>query len=139
MKSNKLILVSALAAGFLVTEVHAATEWNVSLWGKRRAFTENVEKLAELVEQGVPLVGAAARDQVPLPRDLAEAVLFVVVIHVGRPGLHVVVFVHRLEQSVVVRQRTETEARRILSVHLCDTHLPEMRRRAEAVQPGFFE
>jgi TRAP-type C4-dicarboxylate transport system substrate-binding protein len=28
-----------------------ATEWNVSLWGKRRAFTENVEKLAELVEE----------------------------------------------------------------------------------------
>jgi TRAP-type C4-dicarboxylate transport system substrate-binding protein len=27
-----------------------ATEWNVSLWGKRRAFTEHVEKLAELVE-----------------------------------------------------------------------------------------
>jgi len=26
-----------------------ATEWNVSLWGKRRAFTENTEKLAELV------------------------------------------------------------------------------------------
>ena len=26
-----------------------ATEWNVSLWGKRRAFTEHVEKLAELV------------------------------------------------------------------------------------------
>jgi len=28
-----------------------ATEWNVSLWGKRRAFTEQVEKLAELVEE----------------------------------------------------------------------------------------
>lgn len=27
----------------------AATEWNVSLWGKRRAFTEHVEKLAETV------------------------------------------------------------------------------------------
>ncbi len=26
-----------------------ATEWNVSLWGQRRAFTEHVEKLAELV------------------------------------------------------------------------------------------
>ena len=26
-----------------------AVEWNVSLWGKRRAFTEHVEKLAELV------------------------------------------------------------------------------------------
>jgi len=28
-----------------------ATEWNVSLWGKRRAFTENTEKLAELVAE----------------------------------------------------------------------------------------
>ena len=27
----------------------AATEWNVSVWGKRRAFTEHVEKIAELV------------------------------------------------------------------------------------------
>ncbi|MEM1371630.1 MAG: C4-dicarboxylate TRAP transporter substrate-binding protein [Pseudomonadota bacterium] len=27
-----------------------AVEWNVSLWGKRRAFTEHVEKLAELVK-----------------------------------------------------------------------------------------
>jgi TRAP-type C4-dicarboxylate transport system substrate-binding protein len=26
-----------------------AVEWNVSLWGKRRAFTEHVEKMAELV------------------------------------------------------------------------------------------
>ncbi len=29
----------------------AATEWNVSLWGQRRAFTEHVEKLAELVSE----------------------------------------------------------------------------------------
>lgn len=28
-----------------------AEEWDVSLWGKRRAFTEHVEKLAELVSQ----------------------------------------------------------------------------------------
>jgi TRAP-type C4-dicarboxylate transport system substrate-binding protein len=28
-----------------------ATEWNVSLWGARRAFTENTEKLAELVAE----------------------------------------------------------------------------------------
>jgi len=28
-----------------------ALEWNVSLWGKRRAFTEHVEKLAELVNE----------------------------------------------------------------------------------------
>ena len=28
-----------------------AVEWNVSLWGKRRAFTEHVERLAELVNE----------------------------------------------------------------------------------------
>ena len=28
-----------------------AVEWNVSLWGQRRAFTEHVHKLAELVEE----------------------------------------------------------------------------------------
>jgi TRAP-type C4-dicarboxylate transport system substrate-binding protein len=44
------VLVMGLLSVFVLGEVHAATEWNVSLWGKRRAFTENVEKLAELVE-----------------------------------------------------------------------------------------
>ncbi len=28
-----------------------AVEWNVSVWGKRRAFTEHIEKLAELVSE----------------------------------------------------------------------------------------
>nr|WP_245897962.1 C4-dicarboxylate TRAP transporter substrate-binding protein [Pseudoprimorskyibacter insulae] len=28
-----------------------ATEWNASVWGKRRAFTEHIEKLAELVAE----------------------------------------------------------------------------------------
>jgi TRAP-type C4-dicarboxylate transport system substrate-binding protein len=50
MKLKQLIIPVALV-GFIAAEVQAATEWNVSLWGKRRAFTENVEKLAELVEQ----------------------------------------------------------------------------------------
>jgi TRAP-type C4-dicarboxylate transport system substrate-binding protein len=31
--------------------VAPATEWEVSLWGERRAFTEHVEKLAELVAE----------------------------------------------------------------------------------------
>ena len=48
---KKVLLVCAVIAGFGIAEAQAATEWNVSLWGKRRAFTENVEKLAELVEQ----------------------------------------------------------------------------------------
>ncbi|MFW2373676.1 MAG: C4-dicarboxylate ABC transporter substrate-binding protein, partial [Gammaproteobacteria bacterium] len=39
-------MLLAVLASFTAAEVMAATEWNVSLWGKRRAFTENVEKLA---------------------------------------------------------------------------------------------
>ncbi len=41
--------VAAIAISFAGEAL--ATEWNVSLWGKRRAFTEHVEKLAELVDQ----------------------------------------------------------------------------------------
>ncbi|WP_099823969.1 C4-dicarboxylate TRAP transporter substrate-binding protein [Oceaniglobus indicus] len=49
---NKLlgrVAVAALATAFATEAM--ATEWNVSLWGKRRAFTEHVEKLAELVSE----------------------------------------------------------------------------------------
>jgi TRAP-type C4-dicarboxylate transport system substrate-binding protein len=42
-------LAGVLTLGF-VTET-LAEEWNVSLWGQRRAFTEHVEKLAELVSE----------------------------------------------------------------------------------------
>ena len=49
--NSKLLIVSAVGIGLLAAEAQAATEWNVSLWGKRRAFTENVEKIAELVEK----------------------------------------------------------------------------------------
>ena len=45
----KSTAVAALAV-FVAGEAYAATEWNVSLWGKRRAFTEHVEKMAELVK-----------------------------------------------------------------------------------------
>lgn len=41
--------VAALSVAFVAEA--AATEWNVSVWGKRRAFTEHVEKLAELVSE----------------------------------------------------------------------------------------
>jgi TRAP-type C4-dicarboxylate transport system substrate-binding protein len=50
MSFKKVAITASLAGCVFATELHAATEWNVSLWGKRRAFTENVEKLAELVE-----------------------------------------------------------------------------------------
>ncbi|MFK7875193.1 MAG: C4-dicarboxylate TRAP transporter substrate-binding protein [Paracoccaceae bacterium] len=42
-------VVTALAVTFAGEAL--ATEWNVSVWGKRRAFTEHVEKLAELVSE----------------------------------------------------------------------------------------
>lgn len=49
----KKIMSRAVVAGLAVAFAGeaAATEWNVSLWGKRRAFTEHVEKLAELVSE----------------------------------------------------------------------------------------
>ncbi|EPX85050.1 C4-dicarboxylate TRAP transporter substrate-binding protein [Salipiger mucosus] len=49
MKFTATLTVAALTAAF-ATEA-AATEWNVSVWGKRRAFTEHIHKLAELVEE----------------------------------------------------------------------------------------
>lgn len=48
MKSLKTTLIAAVLTGSFVTPVLAAS-WDVSLWGKRRAFTEHVERLAELV------------------------------------------------------------------------------------------
>lgn len=51
ISANKASILLAVVTSFIAGEVMAATEWNVSLWGKRRAFTENVEKLAELVLQ----------------------------------------------------------------------------------------
>ena len=51
-KFTKVALLSTAALSVMGLEALAAsTTWNVSLWGKRRAFTEHVEKLAELVEQ----------------------------------------------------------------------------------------
>ena len=46
---NRLLVISSFILACVTTSVSAATEWNVSLWSKRRAFTEHVEKLAELV------------------------------------------------------------------------------------------
>ena len=45
---SKLAVAGVVAA--FATEA-AAVEWNVSVWGKRRAFTEHIEKLAELVAE----------------------------------------------------------------------------------------
>ncbi len=51
MKLSILKMTTVVAIiGAFGTEA-LAQEWNVSLWGKRRAFTEHVEKLAELVAE----------------------------------------------------------------------------------------
>ncbi|WP_421904559.1 C4-dicarboxylate TRAP transporter substrate-binding protein [Mameliella sp.] len=43
-------LLATTIAATLATEA-AATEWNVSTWGSRRAFTEHLHKIAELVSE----------------------------------------------------------------------------------------
>lgn len=50
-KFSKIAMLSTAVVCFGGIEAYAATTWNVSLWGKRRAFTEHVEKLAELVSE----------------------------------------------------------------------------------------
>ena len=42
---------ASTAAILAIASPALATEWNASVWGKRRAFTENVEKIAELVSE----------------------------------------------------------------------------------------
>ena len=48
---SALTAATAIGLTLAFTGEAFATEWNVSLWGKRRAFTEHVEKLAELVNE----------------------------------------------------------------------------------------
>lgn len=49
---TKIALLTTAIVSFAGLEAYAAsTTWNVSVWGKRRAFTEHIEKLAELVDQ----------------------------------------------------------------------------------------
>ncbi len=48
---NYLKGTAVAALSFAFASEALATEWNVSVWGKRRAFTEHVEKLAELVSE----------------------------------------------------------------------------------------
>ena len=45
-KMNMALLASAVVLSSTAASVAVADEWNVSLWSKRRAFTEHVEKLA---------------------------------------------------------------------------------------------
>ena len=48
-KINRTLLAAGLTVCFSAEAM--AVEWNVSLWSKRRAFTEHVEKLSELVTE----------------------------------------------------------------------------------------
>ncbi|HDZ82498.1 MAG TPA: C4-dicarboxylate ABC transporter substrate-binding protein [Roseobacter sp.] len=49
---NKLLNGAAVCAlTFAFASQAVATEWNASVWGKRRAFTEHVEKIAEMVSE----------------------------------------------------------------------------------------
>jgi len=50
-KITKIALLTTAAISVSGLEAMAETTWNVSVWGKRRAFTEHVEKLAELVSE----------------------------------------------------------------------------------------
>ena len=50
MITNNLAKGVVAALSLSVATEAFAEQWNVSLWGKKRAFTEHVEKLAELVE-----------------------------------------------------------------------------------------
>jgi TRAP-type C4-dicarboxylate transport system substrate-binding protein len=45
---KKLSIITVI---FCFVSETIAEEWNVSVWGKRRAFTEHIEKLAELVSE----------------------------------------------------------------------------------------
>jgi hypothetical protein len=94
--------------------------------------------LLEALEQLIPLL-AVRRDEIPLARDLTEPVFLVVVIHVDGPRLDVVPIVHRFEDAVEVRHRLQAEPRRVVGVHLGDTRLLQMRRRAEAELFGLVE
>jgi len=46
-----LTKAAATAVIFGIAAPAMATEWNASVWGKRREFTEHVEKIAELVSE----------------------------------------------------------------------------------------
>ncbi len=51
MLSKKLNTGIVAVLSMILAGAAFAEQWNVSLWGKPRAFTEHVEKLAELVAQ----------------------------------------------------------------------------------------
>ncbi|MCK0121237.1 C4-dicarboxylate ABC transporter substrate-binding protein [Loktanella sp. F6476L] len=48
---TRSLIATAATILCVSTQIAGAAEWDVSLWGERRAFTEHVEKLAELVAE----------------------------------------------------------------------------------------
>ena len=51
LRRKMVVLGTAACLGLGFAGEAFALEWNVSVWGKRRAFTEHIEKLAELVKE----------------------------------------------------------------------------------------
>ena len=49
MKHLSTVAAAAVIASFAAEA--SAVEWNVSVWGKRRAFTEHIERMAEIVAE----------------------------------------------------------------------------------------
>ncbi|MGF1445415.1 MAG: C4-dicarboxylate TRAP transporter substrate-binding protein [Pikeienuella sp.] len=48
-RTTRAAIAAAIVMGFAAEA--AATEWNVSVWGKRRAFTEHIHKLGDLLAE----------------------------------------------------------------------------------------
>ena len=50
-KTLKILSLASFGLALGIETAAAATDWNISLWGSRRAFTEHVEKLAQVVKE----------------------------------------------------------------------------------------
>ena len=84
-----------------------------------------------LLEVRLPLGTARRMNLVPQARDLAEAILLVVVVLRHRIRLDDVVLQQRFEVAVEMRHGAEAHACRLDRVHLHDAGLLQMRGRAE--------
>ena len=111
-----------------VAEAHDVAAGRVD----RQRRIEDGAELEVLGEVRLPLGAARLVNLVPEPRDLAEAPLLVVGVHVDRPRLHDVVLQQRFEVAVEVRDGAEAEPRGLDRVHLRDAALLQMRGRSEA-------
>ena len=99
----------------------------------RQGWVKDSTELLVLFQVRLPLGASRLVNLVPETRDLSEAPLLVVGVHVHRPGLDRVVLQQRLEVAVEVRPRAETEARRVDRVHMRDATLLQVRGGSESV------